>query len=263
MKHVVITGSTRGLGFGLADAFLELGCSVTVSGRMQSSVAAAVGKLNEKHDGSRISGCACDVRHLEQIRALWDASIERFKQVDVWINNAGFSGPQLSAWKIPPDQAQDIIQTNLLGVIYGSMVSIQGMLGQGYGSLYNMEGMGSDGRKHNGLALYGTTKYGVHYFTECLVNETQGTPLVVGSIRPGMLITDMILKQYEDGSPDWERAKRVFNLLADRVETVAPWLAAQILANQRSGACIRWLTKGKLMRRMLFSPFQKRDLFGV
>jgi len=263
MKHIIITGSTRGIGFGLAQAFLELGCTVTVSGRMQSSVDEAVGRLNEKHDRSHIDGCACDVRHLEQIRALWDRSIERFEKVDVWINNAGFSGSQAPVWKIPPDQALDIVQTNLLGVIYGSMVAIQGMLGQGFGGLYNMEGMGSDGRKHDGLSLYGTTKYGMHYFTECLVRETQGTPLVVGSLRPGMVITDMILKQYEGGSAEWERARRVFNLLADRVETVAPWLAAQILTNQRSGVCIRWLTKGKLVRRMLFSPFQKRDLFGI
>ena len=96
MKHVIITGSTRGIGFGLADAFLGLGCTVTISGRMQSSVDAAVGKLNEKHDGNHIDGCACDVRHPEQIKALWDGSIERFKQVAEWINNAGFSGPQLS-----------------------------------------------------------------------------------------------------------------------------------------------------------------------
>ena len=262
MKHIVITGSTRGIGFGLADAFLEQGCSVAVSGRAQASVDDAVNKLVSKHAGRSLFGIACDVRDPEQVRSLWNACRERFGQVDVWINNAGFSAPQMPVWKLQPAQAQDVVQTNLLGVIYGSMVAIQGMLEQGFGSLYNMEGMGSDGRKHHGLTLYGTTKYGLHYFTGCLARETQGTPLVVGSLRPGMVITGLIVKQYEGRPAEFERVRRIFNIIADRVETVAPWLAGQILANQKSGVCIRYLSQGKLIGRFLASPFRKRDLFA-
>jgi short-subunit dehydrogenase len=74
-----------------------------------------------------------------------------------------------------------------LGVIYGSRIATAGMLAQGHGSIYNMEGMGSDGRKHSGLALYGTTKYAIAYFTDCLAQELKDTPLVVGALRPGMV----------------------------------------------------------------------------
>jgi len=262
MKYIVITGSTRGIGFGLADAFLELGCSVTVSGRVQAGVDEAVGKLASKHDGQSLFGYACDVRRPEQLSSLWTACKERFGQVDVWINNAGFSAPQMPVWKVQPAQAQDVVQTNLLGVIYGSMVAIQGMLEQGFGSLYNIEGMGSDGRKHDGLTLYGTTKYGLHYFTECLARETRGTPLIVGSLRPGMVITDLIMKQYEGRPAEFERVKRIFNIIADQVETVAPWMATQILANQKSGVCIQYLSQARLISRFLASPFRKRDLFA-
>jgi NAD(P)-dependent dehydrogenase (short-subunit alcohol dehydrogenase family) len=261
MKHIIITGSTRGLGFGLADAFLDLGCSVTISGRALANVDEAVAKLGSQHTPEHIFGLACDVRDYDQIQALWDGSKARYQKIDVWINNAGYSGPQMAAWELSPEQARAVIETNLLGVIFGSMVSIQGMLDQGFGAIYNMEGLGSDGRMIDGLTNYGTSKYGLHYFTEGLIRETEGMPLVIGSLRPGMVVTDMITKQYDGRPEDWERDKRIFNILADRIETVAPWLAEQILANNKPGIRISWLTKRKLLVRFLTSPFHKRNLF--
>jgi NAD(P)-dependent dehydrogenase (short-subunit alcohol dehydrogenase family) len=262
MKHVVITGSTRGIGFGLAAAFLELGCSVTISGRTQSGVDESVVRLMAKFEAGVLFGYPCDVRFPEPVQALWDAAQGRFGRVDIWINNAGFSAPQSPVWKLPASLAGDVVQTNLVGAIYGSAVAVRGMLEQGTGAIYNMEGMGSDGRKHDGLTLYGTTKYGLHYFTECLAREVQGTLLLVGSLRPGMVLTDLVLKQYDDRPAEFQRVKRVFNIIADRVENVAPWMAAQILANQRNGACLQYLTTGKLLGRVLANPFRKRDLFS-
>jgi hypothetical protein len=77
-----------------------------------------------------------------------------------------------------------------------------------------------------------------------------------------MVVTDLLTGQYRDRPDEWERAKRIFNILADRVETVAPWLAERVLANTQSGARIRWLTRSKLIGRFLAAPFRKRDLFG-
>jgi DICT domain-containing protein len=84
----------------------------------------------------------------------------------------------------------------------------------------------------------------------------------VGALRPGMVLTDLVTGQYE-GRPEeeWQDAKRIFNILADRVETVTPWLAQKVLANQRSGVRITWLTRRKVMGRFLAAPFHKRDLF--
>ena len=231
MKHIIITGSTRGLGFGLAASFLDLGCSITISGRSPANVNEAVAKLGSWHSAEQIFGLTCDVRDYDQVQALWDGTKSRYDMVSIWINNAGYSGSQMAAWEIPPEQARAVIETNLLGVIYGSMVAVREMLDQGYGAIYNMEGMGSDGRMHAGLTNYGTSKYGLRYFTDSLVEEIEGTPLLIGSLRPGMLVTDMIIKQYDDRPEDWERDKRIFNILADRIETVAPWMAEQILAN--------------------------------
>lgn len=262
MKHVVITGSTQGIGFGLASAFLNLGCEVTVSGRTQTKVDKALVTLEAEAEAERVFGHACDVRDPKQVAGLWEAAIARFGKVDIWINNAGLSGPQAKVWQISPEEARQVLETNLLGVIHGARVAVTGMLAQGFGSIYNMEGMGSDGRMHDGLTLYGTTKYGLRYFTDALVKETASTPLIIGSLRPGMVVTELITRQYANRPDEWQRAKRVFNLIAERVEVVTPWLAEQILANERTGARITYLTRSRMLKRMLMMPFRRRDLFS-
>jgi NAD(P)-dependent dehydrogenase (short-subunit alcohol dehydrogenase family) len=262
MKVIVITGSSRGIGYGLADSFLSMECSVVVSGSTQESTKVALDKLKEKHADENLLGFPCDVRASEQVQALWDAAQERFGKVDIWINNAGVANLINEVWKLSPEEIDRVVGTTLIGSIYGSIVAIQGMLKQGFGSLYFMEGMGSDGRKHPGLTIYGTTKYGLRYYIQSVVQEAKDTPVLVGSISPGMVVTGMLDDQYRDNPEELERAKRVFNLLADRVETVTPWLAEKVLANDQKGAQIVWLTKPKLLARMISSLFRKRDLFN-
>jgi NAD(P)-dependent dehydrogenase (short-subunit alcohol dehydrogenase family) len=261
MKHIVITGSTRGIGYGLAEALLALGCSVTVSGRAQPDVDLAVANLSQNYQDERIFGVNCDVRHPDQIQALWEQAKARFQKIDIWVNNAGYSGPIMAAWEMPAEKVDQVIETNLLGTIYGSMIAVREMLTQGHGAIYIMEGMGSDGRMHEGLTYYGTSKYGLRYFTKSLIKEAEGTPLVIGSLRPGMVATDLLTRQYKDRPDDWERDKRIFNILADKVGTVAPWLAERMLENDKSGAQISWSSSWKLMGRFLISPFHKRDIF--
>lgn len=262
MKIVVITGSTRGIGYGLADSFLALEKSVVISGRAQTGVDRAVQRLATRYEAGRILGHPCDVTHREQVQQLWDAARAHFGQIDIWVNNAGLAHRPEAFRRLSPEKIRTVVEINLIGTMHGAQVALNGMLAQGFGSLYNMEGLGSDGRQVEGLALYGSTKRGLHYLTEALVQETRGTPVLVGALSPGMVLTDMLTGQYEPDSPEWERAKRIFNILADRVETVTPWLARQMLASQHHGARIRWLTRGKIIRRFLLASFRKRDLFA-
>ncbi len=263
MKSIVITGSTRGIGYGLADAFLARGCRVTVSGRTREGVDEAVDRLTARHDPQRILGHPCDVTRFEQVQELWDASRAHWGQIDIWINNAGIAHAQTDFWEHPPEEIAAVVETNVTGAMYGARVAIKGMLEQGSGSFYNMEGLGSDSRRVEGLTLYASTKHGLKYLTDALVAETKGTPLLVGALRPGMVVTDMLTQQYTDRPEEWERAKRVFNILADHVETIAPWLADQVLANTKSGVRFKWLSRGKAMVRFLTAPFHKRDLFAA
>jgi NAD(P)-dependent dehydrogenase (short-subunit alcohol dehydrogenase family) len=261
-KVVLITGSTRGIGYGLADAFLAKGCAVTVSGRSEEAVEKAMASLRSRHEAGRVFGHPCNVSQPEQVRALWDQAIQQFRHVDIWVNNAGWSGEEGMVWERPGKEIASIAETNILGTAYGAQTAMQGMLAQGFGAIYNMEGMGSDGRKHAGLTMYGTSKYAVHYFSESLALEAKGTPVIIGSLRPGMVITDMIVDRYKDRPEEWERAKKIFNIIADSVENVSPWLTERMLANRKNGAVLSYSSGLKLLWRFATSRFTKRDLFA-
>jgi NAD(P)-dependent dehydrogenase (short-subunit alcohol dehydrogenase family) len=261
MQTIVITGSTRGIGYGLADSFLGFGCQVVLSGREIDSVDQAVQRLTNRHPGCSLTGHQCDVRKSDQVRSLWDQAIQIFNQVDVWINNAGLSGPYEPILQGSADMSRKIIETNLLGVIHGSRIAAEEMIKQGSGTIYNMEGLGSDGRRLEGLAIYGTSKIAVRYFTQSLIDELKGTPVRVGSIQPGMVVTDLLTSHYQNRPEDWERAKRIFNILAERVEVVTPWIARKILKNPPHGARLSYASRWKLILRFLTAPLYPRNIF--
>ena len=258
-KIIVITGSTRGIGFGLADSFLALGCAVVISGRQPQAVEQAIAKLSSQYGIERILGHPCDVANFNQVQSLWEAAKSHFGRVDTWINNAGISHPRLNFWEQSPDLLETIIQTNILGVMYGSKVALAGMLVQGSGAVYNMEGLGSDGRLFPKMGIYGSTKAGLHYFNRALVKEVEGTAVLVGMIRPGMVLTDMLLGEQARSSPDWEANQRIFSILAERVEVVTPLLARKILANHKNGALISYLTGSRVFMRFFTMPFKMRN----
>jgi NAD(P)-dependent dehydrogenase (short-subunit alcohol dehydrogenase family) len=260
-KSIVITGSTRGIGYGLADNFLQPGCSVIVSGRSRESTQGAVSKLTAKYDASHIFGFPCDVTVPEQVVSLWEEATAHFGKVDIWVNNAGYSGDMGMVWERPHQEVESVIATNVLGTIYGAQVAFRGMQAQGHGAIYNMEGMGSDGRMHAGLTFYGTTKSAVHYFTKSFAMEAKDTPVIVGGLRPGMVATDLIRDRYKGRPEDWERAKKIFNIIAERVETVTPWLVKQMLTNRKNDVILSFSSPWKLLRKFLGSPFVKRQVF--
>ncbi len=262
MKTIVITGSTRGIGFGLAESFLELGQRVVISGRSRESVERALDLLRKRFPKGELEGIPCDMRVYHQVKELWAYAVKQFGEVDIWINNAGIAVPQAKFWDLDQESIAQLINTNLTGAMYGARVALGEFFKQGWGAFYNMEGLGSDGRQIEGLTLYGTSKRALNYLTDSLASEVAGTEVIVGALSPGMVLTDLILKQYEDKDPEeWKDARRIFNILADRVETVTPYLAEKTLENTRNGARINWLTPAKVAWRFLTARLAGRDLF--
>ena len=264
-QRVVITGGSRGIGKGLAFEFLSRGHDVAISGRSQGSVDRAVADLKHRAEGSsygQLLGVPCLVDDFDQVQNLWDRTFTTFGGVDIWINNAGISNRRALIGELDRREIKSVPNTNLLGTMFGAKVALAGMTQQGHGAIYNFEGLGSNGRTMNGLSLYGATKYAITYFTKCLIKETRNTPVRVGYLSPGIVLTHLSLEGSENMPPE-RRAhlKKMFNILADRVETVTPWLVDKILANKSHGARIAWLTNSKAAWRFLNARFVKRDLF--
>ena len=261
MKTVVITGSSKGIGRGLAEEFLKRNCRVVICGRNRERLEQARQECEEQFGKDRIVAFPCDVTDFTQVKKLWDQAAHAFKTVDIWINNAGMVNPSLDFHELDPEVIARVVQTNILGLMYGCKVAISGMIAQGQGAVYNFEGMGSNGTVMPGVSVYGTTKRGVRYFTRSLLMELKDTPVIVGSLSPGMVVTDLLM-----GDLDRMTEKRrkqfesIVNILADRVETVTPYLAERILKNRKHGAKIEWLTRGKVFMRFMTAPLRKRDL---
>jgi NAD(P)-dependent dehydrogenase (short-subunit alcohol dehydrogenase family) len=260
-RSIVITGSTRGIGYSLAEAFLQRGCSVTISSRTLEAVDEAVAKLVERYDREKVYSIPCDVTDYVQVERLWESARKHFDKIDIWINNAGMAVPMMKFWEITPEHYDAVVRTNVIGTMYGTRVALKGMLAQGYGALYNLEGFGARGNRMQGMALYGSTKAGVHFINQSLARETEGTPVITGAIAPGMVITDMITQQFEGREAELEKSKRILNIIAERAETVAPVLADKILKNQKNGVTINYSSSARMMVKFMTAPFNRRDLF--
>ncbi len=258
MKTIVITGSTRGIGLGMAGECLRMGCNVVVSGRSQKSVDNALATLSEVGYKTNVIGVPCDVGDIQQVQVMWDKAVEAFGQVDIWLNNAALNSTHSRMWEVDPVEMQNIVNANIMGTWNGCRVAIQGMMQQGHGHIYTVEGLGSGGEVREGSSPYGMTKYGIAYIDKALRKELKDMPIKISTMNPGMVTTDMLKKSIDPTRV--ERIRSLMNILADRVETVAPWLAQKIVNNERDGARIEWLTRWQIWGRFLMAPFRKRDV---
>lgn len=257
-KTVVVTGGTRGIGKGMAREFLKRGHRVVVCGRSDDSAAAAAAELAEHGE---VIGKGCDVSDYASVQALWDAAVERFGGVDIWINNAGISNRRANVNELRPEEMAEVVNTNLTGSFNGCRVAIEGMRKQeNGGAVYVFEGFGSNGMTAPGLTPYGSTKRAITYMAKSLAKEVRGSNVIVGAMSPGIVITDMSMLA---GGSDTERAaqaRKIYNILGDRVERVTPWLVEKVLANRKNGASIKWLTSLRAAGRFLCPVYHRRDV---
>lgn len=261
MKNIIITGSSKGLGLALSVFFLKKGCTVTLSGRR----AGLNLKVEEwlKEYKNQYQYVSCDVRNKDELASLFDRGVEKFGDIDIFINNAGVNTPFQYVHKTNPDQIKTVIETNLLGMINGTVIATQKMVEQGHGYIYNMEGLGSNGMIQEKTVIYGTTKSALTYFTKGVAKELKGTEVKIGRLSPGMMKTDFILKAPESDDnavANSHQFKYFFNVLGDHPFVVADYLVKKILRNTKNDAHIQWLTPAKITKRFLISPFYQRNL---
>ena len=161
MKTIVITGSTRGIGYGLATEFLKAGHQVVINGRDAEKVAQTVAKL--KAISPQVAGAPGSVNEPETHEKLINKAVNIFGKIDIWINNAGIPQPHQKFMDIEPEDIRAITDINIYGLMLGTRAAGQFMTKQGFGKIFNMEGFGSNGRIMDKLGLYGTTKRAVNY----------------------------------------------------------------------------------------------------
>lgn len=265
MKTVVITGSARGLGLEMAKEFRKNDVNVVISDLVEDRLIIAKEELKKIESNAHVKYFVCDVTNEKDILNLIKYAKKEFKNIDIWINNAGVNQPNKAIWELTKDEIDSVLNVDLKGTIMCSKLIMEEMIKQGYGAIYNIEGYGSNDAKMLGLSIYGTSKRAVTYFTEAIAKESEekDTGVIVGKLSPGIMITDFIKTALGDKDKIElsEKTKKVYNILGDYPDVVARFLVDGILNNTKNNVKIEWLTTRKAMWRFMTATFNKRDFF--
>lgn len=188
-KVAVITGSSRGLGYAIAETYAEQGAAVVLAARTTRAVDESVGRLLAR--GFRASGIACDVSSKEQVEALAEHAVQTFGHIDIWVNNAGVSGAYGPTAHLPNEMFERVINTNINGVYYGSVTALRHMVPRKTGKLINLLGRG-DGGPVKYQNAYASSKSWVRSFTLALAQEYADSGVGIYAFNPGLVDTDML-----------------------------------------------------------------------
>ena len=161
-QGVVVTGGTRGIGAGIAAAFLEVGARVLVCGRTVPSSLPGIDKATAEF-------CRSDVRDPEQARALIQTAVDRFGRLDVVISNAGGAPPAAAATASPRFHAK-VIELNLIAPLHVAQAANAFMQNASGGSIIMISSV-SGTRPSPGTAAYGAAKAGLTHLAVSLAVE--------------------------------------------------------------------------------------------
>ena len=262
-KVAVITGSSRGLGYALAEIYASEGAAVVLAARNPGPLNQTVASLQAK--GYAAAGMVCDVSSLPDLEALGELAIHAFGGMDIWVNNAGLGtsyGPTLGG---PVHDFEKVINTNIFGTYYGSMVAMKYFLKQGKGKLINLLGRG-DTQPVPFQNAYASSKAWVRSFTLALAKEYKESGIGVYAFNPGLMITDMLT--HVDAVEGYGKAVRplitVMHFWGQPPEIPARkalWLASSatdgktgLTVNVLGPGFLFWGVLRELLRRLLHRP---------
>jgi len=183
-KVALVTGGTRGIGHDICRVFAGAGAKVALcsrDGAKAHEVAAALGS------GAR--GYACDVGIAAQVEALADAVDKDFGQIDVLVNNAGFTKDNL-LFRLTEADWDTVVDTNLKGAFLMTKYAARGMIKRRWGRVINITSVvGLNGNK--GQSNYSASKAGIIGFTKSVAKELASRNVLVNAVAPGYIETEL------------------------------------------------------------------------
>lgn len=185
MKTAIITGGTKGIGYGVAEAMLLQGMNVTITGRKQETVDVAVSSLSKIGKG-QIMGVVSDVRSLEDEQHVVTKTIDKYGSLDVLIANAGV-GHFASIEDMTVEQWKQTIDINLTGVFNSVKASIEALkASKGYFiSIASLAGTNFFAKG----AAYNASKFGLVGMTQAIMLDLRQYGIKVTTIMPGSVST--------------------------------------------------------------------------
>lgn len=197
-KIALITGGSKGIGKGIAEAYLKEGAEVIICGRDEDSLLATGDELKEF---GLINYVVCDITKLEDVNELAN-QIEAVKQrLDILVNNASILGVRSPIMTYPEDVWQEVMHVNLNAQFFVTKALLPLLLNSNSASIINVSSsVGRAGKKDWGA--YAASKFGVEALTQVLAHEMEDTNVRVNSVNPGGTRTDMRAGAYPDEDPN-------------------------------------------------------------
>ncbi|AVR46309.1 short-chain dehydrogenase [Christiangramia fulva] len=182
-KTALVTGGSKGIGYGVAKSLLQMGYKVGITSRSQSAADKAAEKLS---DHGEILGLEADVRDFESQRAAVEKLLDRWGRLDVLIANAGI-GHFGSIEELTTEQWKETIDTNLTGVFY-SIKSCVEALKKSKGYIITISSLAGTNFFAGGAA-YNASKFGLTGFTQAVMLDLRQDGVKVSTIMPGSVST--------------------------------------------------------------------------
>ena len=188
-RTALITGSTRGIGRGIAEAFATEGARVVVNGRSADGVERAVAELRAR--GATASGVVADVGTPGEAIRLVEEAARAFGRLDILVNNAGIF-QRRPVLEITPEDWERVLAVNLTGAFFCAQAAARIMVRQGTGGV--IVNIASDAAWTGGMnpcAHYCVTKAGMASFNRSMAKELAPYGIRVNAIAPGLIESDM------------------------------------------------------------------------
>ncbi|MGY2904163.1 3-hydroxybutyrate dehydrogenase [Bradyrhizobium sp. URHC0002] len=195
-KVAIVTGSTSGIGLGIAKELARLGADIVLNGFGEASEIEAIRKGLEREHGVRVTHDGADMSKGEAVRGLIDATIKKFGRIDILVNNAGiqFTAP---VDEFPAAKWNAILDINLSAAFHGIATAVPQMKKQRWGRIVNIASAhGLVASTHK--AAYVAAKHGLVGLTKVVGLETAGSGVTCNAVCPGWVRTPLVEKQISD-----------------------------------------------------------------
>jgi 3-hydroxy acid dehydrogenase / malonic semialdehyde reductase len=225
-KTVFITGASSGIGKSTAMAFAHQGCRLLLCARRVDNLQAIQQEFIVA-GASAIHLFSLDVQNRQAVESALSALPADWSDIDVLVNNAGLSRGMTKLFQDDPQNWEEMIDTNVKGLLYVTRAIVPGMVTRGHGHVINLGSTAAYTTYANG-AVYCATKAAEKAISEGLKIDLMGTPVRVTSVDPGMVETNFSAVRFRG---DEEKAAKVYqNITPLQPEDIADaivWAASR------------------------------------
>src|SRR3954462_6892039 len=225
-KIVFVTGASAGIGAATALAFAEQGAKLLLAARRAGRLAEVASKAKER-GAPAVHSIDLDVRDRRAVQNAIDGLPAEWADIEILVNNAGLSRGLDKLYMGKIEDWEEMIDTNVKGLLYVTRAVVPGMVVRGRGHVINLGSTAGEMTYPNG-AVYCASKAAERAINDGLRQDVLGTPIRVTSVDPGMVETDFSLVRFYG---DTERALKVYKgvkpLAPEDVADVIVWAASR------------------------------------